>query len=347
MSSNKRSQTLTTQEAAPAYLTRSIRRRLQQDEQSSLPIPDQLVRHCLSFVGGGSYYFVASGSRQLKRCVEMEFPNDRNTSAESIVASKETFVQVMNIFYAGNISVVREEEREEAERVVPLVQDAIFDTDNVDMYEQVYIGLFLKEAEKDEEESFLTSVWPAYDAPDQDEDTDSVKIVSCITSACDVEMIEYLRGKGVEFNASSIHFALKGGRMDTVRHLLDIVPSDFEGMDILDLVKIAGSACKSEGYEGLRVLKEKGWLRGPLQTMAFGFLFEWELPIEVLQILLDGELFLGNVIFSAIIFSIELGRLDLLQHLISYIDINMTEEYLANALENGDEGIANLLARLA
>ncbi|GFH46780.1 predicted protein [Chaetoceros tenuissimus] len=361
MPTNKRPQTLTTQEAAPTYLTRSVKRRLQQDEQSSLPIPDQLVRHCLSFVGDGSYFFLASVSRQLKRCVEMEFPNDRNTSAESIVATKETFVRFMDAFCADT-TVEREEQTKEAERVFRLVQCAIFDIDSVDMYENVYIGIFGQaEQETDEKESFIRSVWPAVeansiqimkhiisndeilskmkqiDAPDQDEDADLVKIASCVTSACDVEMIEYLRGKGVEFNARSIYFAMRGGRMDTVRHLLDFVPSDVEEMHIIDLLKIAGSACKSEGYEyeGLRVLKEKGWLRGPLLKMATAFMFQWELPVEVLQILLDGQSNADDIIISTLLFSIEKGRHDFLEYL------------LASHSEMEDRVRADLLARLA
>ena len=112
MSTNKRPQPLTTQEAAPAYLTRSVKRRLQQDEQSSLPLPDHLVRHCLSFVGSGSYFFLASVCKQLKRCVEMECSSDRNTSAESIIASKKTFIRFLDI-YCADTRVGREEELEE------------------------------------------------------------------------------------------------------------------------------------------------------------------------------------------------------------------------------------------
>ena len=355
MSTNKRPQQLTTQEAAPAYLTRSVKRRLQQDEQSSLPIPDHLVRHCLSFVGGGSYFFLASVSRQLKRCVEMEFPSDRNTSAESIIASKKTFIRFMNIFCADTSvgrEEEREEEREEAGRVLSLVQDAIFDTDSVDMYDQVYIGFFSKLDETENDECFTRSVWPAVqansiqimkhiitndetlskmkqiDAPEEDEDADLVKIASCVTSACDVEMIEYLRGKGVEFNARSIYFALKGGRMDTLRHLLDFVPSDFEEMHILDVAKIAGSACESEGYEGLRVLKEKGWLRGPLVKFAHLFMLQWELPVGVLQILLDGETDTDDIIFATLLYSLEMGRLDLLEYLRRNSHIEMEGEFV-------------------
>ncbi len=300
----------------------------------------------------------------------MEFPDDRNTSAESIIASKETFVRFMDIFCADtNVEV--EEGQEETKRVLLFVQATIFVTDNVDMYEQIYIGIFSKGEETENDQWFLRTIWSAVkansiqimkhiisndetlskmkeiDAPDQDEDVEPVKIASCVTSACDVEMIEYLRGKGVEFNASSIHFAFKGGRMDTVRHLLDFVPCDFETMQILDVLHIAGCACTSEGYEGLHVLKDKSWLKGPIQKMAFAFLFELELPVEVLEIILNGESVSGDVIFPAVLTSIELGRLDLLEHLISYINMNLTEEIIGNALENGDEQIANLLARLA
>ena len=292
--------------------------------------------------------------------MDIEFPNDRNTSAEIIIASKKTFVRFMDIFCADT-NLEREEEREEAKRVLPLVQDAIFDTDNVDMYESVCIGIFSKSVEKDDDESFIRSVWPAVqansiqimkhiisndetlssmkqiDAPEQDEDADRVKIASCITSACDVEMIEYLRGKGVEFNARSIYFALRGGRMDTVRHLLDFVPSDVEKMHRLDVLKIAGSACESEGYEGLRVLKEKGWLKGTLLHMATAFLIEWELPVEVLQILLEGEGETGTdgVIISTLVYSIGMGRHDLLQYL------------LASHSDMEEEVMAAFLARLA
>ncbi len=303
----------------------------------------------------------------------MEFPNDRNTSAESIVASKETFDRFMDIFCEGNISAVREEEREETKRVFRIVQNAIFETDNVDMYEQVYIGILSKGEEiGDDEKAFISSVWPAvkansiqimkhiisnnetlskmmqYDAPEEDENAAPVKIASCVTSACDVEMIEYLQGKGVDFNARSILFALKGGRIDTMRHLLDIVPSDFEEMDILDLMNIADCACKckSEGYEGLRVLKEKGWVRGYFQEFVYTFLIEWELPLEVLEILLDGEtdvnFFLTIVIFHAI----GKGRHDFLEYFRdSQIRIN-AEMTIANAFENGIEEAEDILRNI-
>ncbi|GFH48477.1 predicted protein [Chaetoceros tenuissimus] len=370
MPSNKSPQT---QEAAPAYLTRSVKRRLQRDEQSSLPIPDQLVRHCLSFVGDGNYFFLASVSRQVKRCVEMEFSNDRNTSAESIVASKETFVRFMDIFCADPTFVVEREERiEEGQRVLHLVQCAIFKTDNVDLYENFYVDFFCKHQNTDDDkESFISTVWPAvggksiqimkriisndetlskmmqYDAPEEDENVAPVKIASCITSACDVEMIEYLRGKGVDFNARSLYYALRGGRIDTLRHLLDFFPSDFEGMDILELFKIAGSACKSGGYEGLRVLKEKGWLKGPLQEFVYAFLIEWELPLEVLEILLDGETDAIPLLTLVIFHSIGKGRHDFLEYFReSQIRIN-AEMTIANVFENGNEEAAEILRNIS
>ena len=292
--------------------------------------------------------------------MEMEFPNDRNTSAESIVASKKTFVRFMDSFCEDSARVESEEKIKECERVLRLVQYAIFDTDNVDMYENVYIGIFSNAEEEEEEieddDLFTRSVWPAvqansiqimkhiisndetlskmkqYDAPDQDEDADPVKIASCVTSACDVEMIEYLRGKGVEFNARSIYFALIGGRMETVRHLLDFVPSDVEEIHYLDLLKIAGSACESEGYEGLRVLKEKGWLRGLLLNIAIAFLFQWGLPVEVLQILLDGNTDAGDIIISTLLYSIEMDRLDLLEYLLASHS-EMEHEVMTDFLE--------------
>jgi hypothetical protein len=299
----------------------------------------------------------------------MEFPNDRNTSAESIIATKETFVRFMDTFCAGNISVEREEEREETKRVVHHVLDTIFDTDNVDMYESVYIGIFSKSEETDDDESFIRSVWPVIrhnsiqimkhiisneetlskmkqiDAPEEDEDADPVKLASCVTSACNVEMIEYLRGKGVEFNARSVYFALKGRRMDTLRHLLDFVPCDVEEMHSPDLWKIAGSACESEGYEGLRVLKEKGWLRGPILYILFECVTARDLPVDAIKIFINEQSEKSEIEY---LFGIGLKyqRLDIVKYLhpsLLYLDVERT---IASALENGGDEFAEFLRPL-
>ena len=185
------------------------------------------------------------------------------------------------------------------------------------------------------------------DAPNQDEEAVLVKIASCVTSACDVEMIEYLRGKGVEFNARSIYFALRGGRIDTVRHLLDFFPSDLEGMDIRDVLKIAGSACKSDGYEGLCVLKEKGWVRGALQEFVYVFLIQCELPLKVLEILLDGETDVNPFLTLGIFHSIGKGRHDFLEYFRdSQIRIN-AEMTIANVFQNGIEEAADILRNIS
>ena len=305
---------------------------------------------------------MASVSKQLKHCVEMEFPDDRNTSAYNIIASVETFDDMMMALFADSTRIGEDE----LATVQHKVQDAIFKTDNVDVYETVY-RIFLRLV-KNDDDLIIHKVWPAVqansfqimkhiisndetlskmkqiDAPDQDEDADPVKIASCLTSACDVEMIEYLRGKGVEFNASSILFALKGGRMDTVRHLLDFVPFDLEGIHYSVVCDIAINACKSEGYEGLHLLKEKGWLRGPIQIFLFHCILPLDLPVDAIKI------FVKESEVSELEFLMNLAlnhhRLDILKYLhpsLLYLDVEGT---IACALENEDEEFADFLRLL-
>ncbi|GFH48479.1 predicted protein [Chaetoceros tenuissimus] len=337
------------------------------EDASCVPLPDHLVRHCLSFVGGGNYYFVASVSKQLKNCVEMEFPDDRNTSAFNIIANEEIFVAFIKAFTASK------KEGDELERVQIVVQRAIFETDDVDMYENIYIGFFLKIREEPDEAMVIHRlVWPAVteksieimkhiisndetlskmkeiDVPGSDEyeDADPVKFASCVTSACDVEMIEYLRDKGVEFNARSIDFALIGGRMDTVRHLLDFVPSDLEGIHYSVLCDIAIDACKSDGYEGLRVLKEKGWLRGPLLSILYECVEQMELPVDAIKIFINEESDFETEIKPLVGIALKHRRLDIMKYLhpsLLYLDVEAT---MAGALENGDEEFAEFLRPL-
>lgn len=135
--------------------------------------------------------------------------------------------------------------------------------------------------------------------------------------------------------------------MDTVRHLLDFMPfNNGKGVGISVLCNIAVDACKSKGYEGLRVLKEKGWLRGPLLFILYECIEQMDLPVDAIKIFVNEESDFETEIQPLLEIALKHHRLDILKYLhpsLLYLDV---EGFMASALENGDEEFADFLRPL-
>ncbi|GFH48481.1 predicted protein [Chaetoceros tenuissimus] len=339
MPSSKRPQTSTTQEAAPAYLTRSVKRRLQQDEQSSLPIPDHLVRHCLSFVGVGSYFYIASVSKQVKRCVEMEFPSDRSTSAESIVASKHSFIRFRQSTPMTTMDI------KELQWIEKCIKDVIFCNDRVDLFEFVYANL--RSSENDKEASFVEytraasihcsrKIMKRIISKDEniskmkevnypflfDVYTDhptQLKLATCVPSTCDSEMIIYLREKGVQFDIYSVAFALIGGRIESARCLFDFVSIDEEELkdEVRDISYLFAqfAVTRFKGLEAVLFLKEKKLLNELLLMLVLHHLLEKGILLENFKLVLNSESDFDRNNFQLLMRGlVDYRRLDLLEY---------------------------------
>lgn len=128
------------------------------------------------------------------------------------------------------------------------IERCIKDHDRADLFEIVYANL-RNGSENDKEASLIAYTWAAIqqysrnimkciiskdeniskikdsNSPAEfDVDTDQptqVILATCVPSACDPEMIIYLREKGVQFETYSVVFALIGGRIETLRCLCD------------------------------------------------------------------------------------------------------------------------------
>ncbi|GFH61379.1 predicted protein [Chaetoceros tenuissimus] len=67
---------------------------------STIPLPTHILRHCLSFLGStDNYYFLASVCKDFKTAVEQLYGDNRNTSAESIIATVSTCNHVHGLIF--------------------------------------------------------------------------------------------------------------------------------------------------------------------------------------------------------------------------------------------------------
>ncbi|GFH58363.1 predicted protein [Chaetoceros tenuissimus] len=200
------------------------------NSNSTIPLPIHILRHCLSFLGSSdNYYFLAAVCKDFKTAVEQLYGENRNTSAESIIATVSTCNHVLVLLYEDT-DLIEEERATYIWKFLLLV----FENDRKDIFEGSFISftesvIILKFMQlaieyrstevmrliiKDEENVQLMNAHFL-------ENDHSLAV--CAPIACDGSMIKQLIEYGVEFYGDSLFYALKRDDLDTFEYLLDEV----------------------------------------------------------------------------------------------------------------------------
>ncbi|GFH49983.1 predicted protein [Chaetoceros tenuissimus] len=211
---------------------------------SSSPLPTHVLSHCFSFLGSsGHYYFLASVCRDFRIAVEELYQGSRNTSMDSIISSVSTYRHIIKIVDSNTIC-------EE-------IFKAIFRKDRVEIFTEisnkleimVSVHLAIANCSTEIMRSIITDEKVVYEMMNYPTHV-------CVSSACDVSMIQYLMDKGVKFNASSVESALRRKDLETFRYLLDFVDVANEDVNVRNYIFHA--AWKHEhNIDAMRLLKEK------------------------------------------------------------------------------------------
>lgn len=241
------------------YLTRSKRRRIEQEEKSSLPIPIHILQHCLSFLGPGNYFFHASVSKQFCKAMQQQYPNDFLTSGDSIISSPSrvelTFQFLSKLQTLERRSILK-----------PIVMQS-FVRDSTHVFD------FLHKKEDIHDPSAINEIairaickgclnilkwaqecnWKFDHCSEQD-------LIDARRSApmfCSVDMLQYLQDLGMEFSVESVYTAVskKDISGQVLRFLLKAVSEEIEEDDSL-INGVFLLAFQSGSLKTLKIIKD-------------------------------------------------------------------------------------------
>ena len=246
---------------------------------SSSPLPTQVLRHCLSFLGSSdNYYFFASVSKDFKTAVEELYGEYRNTSAESITATVSTCNHVFDLIMGGT-------DLTEIEKGVLIhnISAAVFRNERIDIFERSIKPLYEATGMMNQCALFAITHNSTEIMRLAIKDTENVRflkeyelqkgvfLASCAPSVCDVGMIKELIDHGVDFNGESLVFALQRDDLATFEYLLDVVKVYTER----ERQAIIRSALSHRDYaDAFEMLMRKGFIRKFIEFLDFFFDFE-------------------------------------------------------------------------
>ena len=105
---------------------------------SCIPLPIHVLRHCLSFLGSSdNYYFLASVCKDFKTAVEQLYGDNRNTSAESIIATVSTCNHVLDLM----IGVTDLTEKEKG-LLIYKISAAVIKNEKIDVFQRSITPLY-------------------------------------------------------------------------------------------------------------------------------------------------------------------------------------------------------------
>lgn len=283
---------------------------------STLPFPTHVLSHCFSFLGSsGHYYFLASVCRHFKIAVEELYQGNRNTSMDSIISSVSTYRHVRNI--VDSITIYEE------------IAKAIFKNDRVDIFAEIRnefemmtgVHLAITHCSTEIMRSIIVDehvVYAMMNAPTH----------TCVSSACDRSMIQYLMEKGVKFNLTSVECALKRNDLETFRYLLDFVDLANENFNGINYI-FRASLKHEDKKDAIRFLKQKKCLEqdGEDALLIVCSALMDDVSLDIVKILLEDAQWLQHDILYKpfLVICIELKRPDILSyihHSIHEIDVN-------------------------
>lgn len=234
---------------------------------SATQLPTNVLRQCLSFLGpSDNYYFLASVSKNFKTAVEQLYGENRNTSAESIIATVSTCNHVVDLIM-GDTELMQEEKAVLTCKIFA----AAFKNDRVDIFERSITPLYEAEGimnncvtfaitnKSTEIMRLLIKDLEYVQFLKEFELENDIPLVSCVPAACDVCMIKELIDHGVKFNGESLVFALQRDDLETFEYLLNVV-NVYTGRERQAIFFSAMSHRK--GFDAFQMLMGKGFTYG-------------------------------------------------------------------------------------
>ncbi|GFH61378.1 predicted protein [Chaetoceros tenuissimus] len=299
---------------------------------SSIPLPTHILRHCLSFLGSSdNYYFLASVSKDFKTVVEQLYGDNRNTSAESIIATVSRCNHVIDLIM-GDTELAEEEKAVIAEKIAKV----IFYNDKVVIFEQSVmpkcetsegirkiVGYAITERSTEIMRTIIKNKENVQIMKDQMVE-DGVPLAVFVSAACDVSMIKELIDHGVEFKGESLVFALNRDDLQTFEYLLDTVEVYTEPLAI-----IRKALVHQKYIDAFEMLMTKECFRViDLRIVLLRLVVTSHATLDLVQFLLghsSHEIEIDESFFRHLIFAcIEERRMDLLTYINSSIqEINV------------------------
>lgn len=311
-----------------------------------LKIPSHILGHCFSFLGSsGHYYFLASVCKDFRAAVKELYKGNYNTSAESIISS---------------VSTCRHVYRTVQYQIRMKITEAIFRNDRVDVFKDMSQTLTLlcpsnaREAIAQQSTEILRFIITDEEMFLQMKNEISlskannnyVPLVILAPSTCDVDMIQHLLQKGIEFKPLSVLQTLLRKSLDTFECLLGIVSfEDFEMAQKCEMIEMALDHEKH--IQAIKILRATSIFNNEeLLFHAFRHSYRrYNLLVEHIKVLLEDRNDLSNAAFKGLMyFCVMEERLDILKYIhesIQRIDV----EYCYRIAEqnNKQEMIPSLL----